>query len=50
VKLEPGEVFHDTSSDSKKLAVERVRYLCAWDTKNNVHKAPRRQLQELLKD
>ena len=47
VKLEPGEVFHDTSSDTTKLGPERVRYLCAWDTKNGIHKAPRRQLLEL---
>lgn len=50
VKLEPGEAFNDTSSDAKKLGLEKVRYLCAWDSKGKVHKAPSRQLQELLKD
>jgi hypothetical protein len=50
VKLEPGEVFSDTSSDVNKSNLERVRYFCAWDTKDKVHKAPKRQLQELLKD
>jgi hypothetical protein len=50
VKLEPGEVFNDTSSDATKLDVMRVRYLCAWDTKNKIHKAPNQELQELLKN
>jgi hypothetical protein len=48
VKLEPGEAFNDTSSDVDKANLERVRFFCAWDSKDKVHKAPRRQLRDLL--
>lgn len=44
VRLEPGEAFNDTSSDVNKANLERVRFFCAWDSKDKVHKAPRRQL------
>ena len=35
VKLEPGEAFHDSSSDATNLELRKVRYLCAWDSKGN---------------
>jgi hypothetical protein len=50
VKLEPGEAFDDTSADLTKLSLEGVRYFCAWDSKGKVQKAPKRQLQDVIKE
>lgn len=49
VKLEPGEAFNDASIDLKKTDLARVKYFAAWDSKGKVHKAPKRQLQDVIK-
>ena len=49
VKLEPGEVFNDSSINLKIADLDRVRYFAAWDSKGKEHRAPKRQLQDVIK-
>ncbi len=48
MKLDPGQVFGDASSDVAGLDQARLKYLGAWDTLDKIHKAPRRQVRELF--
>jgi hypothetical protein len=50
MKLDPGQVFSDASSDVAGLDQARVRFLGAWDTLGKIHKAPRRQVQALFRE
>jgi hypothetical protein len=48
LKLEPGEMFSDCSTEVKPTDAQRVQYYAAWDSIGREYRAPKKQQRALF--